>query len=281
VNGDRVAVAVAAAAAGYALAALFVSRSIRDPDRDLMRINVRGTNVPAVLGLPIAAAGLVVVGLVVVAGIVGLRAADAPRMSAAVAVVTVVMAAAGRYDDRRGDESVRGFGGHVKAAASGKLTGGAVKIAAGAAAGIAAGTIVADGRAIFEVGAVVALTANFINLTDRAPGRAGKVTLIMAAPLAALGTSSWTIAAAGVLGALVYSLRLDLREEAMLGDAGANSLGGVVGLGLAASLGETARLIALALLVAVNLASERWSFSRVIEATPFLARVDRWGRRAK
>jgi hypothetical protein len=65
----------------------------------------------------------------------------------------------------------------------------------------------------------------------------------------------------------------------MLGDAGANPLGAAVGLGIAVSL-PTVLSVAVAALVllALNLASEKWSFSRAIEATPWLKVVDMWGR---
>ena len=62
----------------------------------------------------------------------------------------------------------------------------------------------------------------------------------------------------------------------MLGDAGANPLGGVLGLGLALSLDETWRLVAIGVLVLLNLASEKWSFSKLIErvrAAPGLRHV--------
>jgi hypothetical protein len=70
----------------------------------------------------------------------------------------------------------------------------------------------------------------------------------------------------------------DLRERLMLGDAGANVLGAALGLGvvLACSPGvRTGVLVAVALL---NLASERVSFSRVINAVPPFRALDRFGR---
>ncbi len=64
----------------------------------------------------------------------------------------------------------------------------------------------------------------------------------------------------------------------MLGDAGANPLGAVLGVGLAASLDEPARLVAIVVLLALNLASEKWSFSKAIEASPPLRWLDGLGR---
>ena len=64
----------------------------------------------------------------------------------------------------------------------------------------------------------------------------------------------------------------------MLGDTGANPLGATVGLAAAQALGPRGRLVALAVVTALTLASEKVSFTRVIESTPVLRELDRWGR---
>jgi hypothetical protein len=65
----------------------------------------------------------------------------------------------------------------------------------------------------------------------------------------------------------------------MLGDCGANAVGALVGLRLAAVRRGDARAGLLAVVVALNLASEKVSFTRVIEATPGLRGLDRLVRR--
>jgi hypothetical protein len=65
----------------------------------------------------------------------------------------------------------------------------------------------------------------------------------------------------------------------MLGDAGSNVLGAVLGVGVVAACGPTARDVVLLSTAALNLAGELVSFSRVIEAVPPLRAVDRAGRR--
>jgi UDP-N-acetylmuramyl pentapeptide phosphotransferase/UDP-N-acetylglucosamine-1-phosphate transferase len=83
---------------------------------------------------------------------------------------------------------------------------------------------------------------------------------------------------AGLAGAALAALPFDLREEGMLGDAGANALGAVVGALLL--VGPILLLwAALGLLLALQLASERVSFSRVIEGNRVLRAADRLGRR--
>jgi len=84
---------------------------------------------------------------------------------------------------------------------------------------------------------------------------------------------------APVLGAVAGVLPADLAGRSMLGDCGANALGAGVATAAVGSLPRSARLLALLGVVGLNVASERVSFTAVIEATPWLQRLDRWGRR--
>ena len=78
---------------------------------------------------------------------------------------------------------------------------------------------------------LIALAANLANLLDRAPGRVIKYSLLAYAPLAIVaGAGPVGVAAAPVMGAALGMLPEDLRERVMLGDTGANVLGGVLGL---------------------------------------------------
>jgi UDP-N-acetylmuramyl pentapeptide phosphotransferase/UDP-N-acetylglucosamine-1-phosphate transferase len=278
VSVDQAMTAAAATLAGAGIARGLATLRLQAPPARLMRTNVSGTRVPAVLGGPHALAALLVLALLQMMAALGWGAARTNETGLAVAVVIVVMALAGTFDDLRGNESARGFMGHLRAAASLSLTGGVVKLASGAGAGLAAGLLVAGGGAIVEIALLVALTANLVNLMDRAPGRAGKVSLAVAVPLVLVGDPGWVVAAAGLLGALAGCLSLDLSERAMLGDAGANPLGAVLGLGLGVTLETTGRLAAIALLVVLNAASEKWSFSRAIERVGWLRALDDIGR---
>jgi hypothetical protein len=74
-------------------------------------------------------------------------------------------------------------------------------------------------------------------------------------------------------------LPADLGERVMLGDCGANAVGALTGLRLAAVESRSTRAGLLAAVVGLTLASEQVSFTRVIEATPGLRQLDRLGRR--
>ncbi|RGA03648.1 hypothetical protein DI270_017940, partial [Microbispora triticiradicis] len=69
-------------------------------------------------------------------------------------------------------------------------------------------------------------------------------------------------------------------ERAMLGDAGANALGALLGLAATARLNRPARLAALAAVAGLTAASEKISFTKVIAGNPVLNRLDMLGRRA-
>jgi hypothetical protein len=65
----------------------------------------------------------------------------------------------------------------------------------------------------------------------------------------------------------------------MLGDAGANALGALLGAAAARSLPRRARLALLAGIAALTVASEKVSFTKVIAASPPLNWLDMLGRR--
>jgi hypothetical protein len=124
---------------------------------------------------------------------------------------------------------------------------------------------------------VIAGTANLVNLLDLRPGRALKAGLLVGAPLATAGAGAGI--AAGAVGAAGGLLPADLDEQIMLGDAGANALGALLGTALAARTGPAGRAALLAGLVALTAASEKVSFTQVIQRTPVLRELDALGRR--
>jgi UDP-N-acetylmuramyl pentapeptide phosphotransferase/UDP-N-acetylglucosamine-1-phosphate transferase len=207
-----------------------------------------------------------------------------PGTRAAAAVVGGVAGLVGGYDDVAGarpdQAGDKGLAGHLRALRQGRMSAGAVKVAGiVSAAAVAAvltrrerGTLVDD---VLTTG-LVAGTANLVNLLDLRPGRAGKAGVLAAA--ATLGGPVGGLVA-GPLGATLAVLPEDLGERVMLGDCGANALGALLGLRLAALPGRGARAGLLGTVVALTLASEKVSFTKVIEATPGLRELDRLGRR--
>jgi Glycosyl transferase family 2 len=112
-----------------------------------------------------------------------------------------------------------------------------------------------------------ALAANFLNQLDTRPGRCLKAYLLAAGPLRA------------PLGLAVLLLPYDLDERTMLGDAGSNALGAVLGLKSVERLHGFSRWAAIGTLAGLNVLGERTSIGRLIERTPVLHELDRLGRR--
>ncbi|SDD20581.1 hypothetical protein SAMN05660690_3633 [Geodermatophilus telluris] len=259
----------AAARAGLAAAAALDGRPAGAPWR---RTNYAGRPVTLLGGPALAAAAT--------AG----AALGAPAGTRAAAVVAgTVSGLVGGYDDLAGarPEQARdkGLAGHLAALRAGRVSAGAVKVAGiGAAAAVTALLTRRDrgvADAVLTTG-LVAGTANLVNLLDLRPGRAAKAGALAAA-LTVRGPAGGLVA--GPLGAALAVLPDDLGERVMLGDAGANALGALLGLRLAAVPSRPVRTGLLAAVTALTLASERVSFTRVIEATPGLRELDRLGRR--
>jgi hypothetical protein len=246
------------------------------------RENFRGRRLPTAVGVLAALAALAVDAVVTV-----VVAAGADPDAAAVAGLRLATVAAlgfallGLLDDLGGAGESGGFRGHLGALASGRLTTGAIKLFGGAAVGVVVVSVREPdslGRVLAD-GALVALAANLGNLLDRAPGRTIKVALVaLAALVVGAGAEPRLAGVALVVGAGAGLLTADLGERMMLGDAGANVLGAALGLGVVLACSPGVRTVVLVVVAALNLASERVSFSRVIARVPPLRAADAWGR---
>lgn len=164
------------------------------------------------------------------------------------------VAAVGLADDLwSGPE--RGFRAHLR---SGRTTG-ILKLL-----GIPAVGLIATRR--LPGALLVGLAANALNQLDTRPGRALKAYLAAALPLDA------------PVAIAVLLLPYDLREMAMLGDAGSNALGAMLGLKSVERFTGRGRWAAIGALAGLTLLGERTSIGGWIERTPGLAWIDRLGR---
>lgn len=265
-SGGRLAASLASAAVALTVESM-LERGRSDSER-WHRRNYRGRDVD-LFGGPAAAAG---------AAVAATTAAIRGRPGGL--VVCAAAASLGLYDDLYGDRHARGLRGHIRELAAGRVTTGLVKMAGLTAAGAAAAaTERAPWADVVVDAALVAGAGNLLNLLDLRPGRALKVAALSGALLSA-GHGSASVTAAGTLGVAAALLPADLGERRMIGDCGANTLGALLGWTVAARGSRAGRVAALGLVVGLTLASERVSFSAVIDRTPVLAAVDGWGRRA-
>lgn len=254
-----------AAAAQYALRA-----ALRRTELD--RTNFRGRTVSLAGGPALA----------VSASVTGALGARSVREGAAVLTAGLGGGAVGLYDDivgaRPEQKAYKGFKGHLRGLREGRVTAGMAKVAGIGAAALLASAML-GGKRKFDVllgAGVIAGSANLLNLLDLRPGRALKTGLLVGGPLS-LGQNG--VGLAGPIGAASSLLPQDLDEDIMLGDSGANAMGAVIGVNVAARTGRFGRLLVLAGLTGLTLASEKVSFTKVIDKTPVLREIDGWGRR--
>ena len=268
-----------------AVAAFVVPAGVRGLlDAGLVRENYRGAVLAFPLGAVLATAGLVALApLAFLDDRADLELLD-PELRRWITYV-IGVAFLGFLDDSLGRgaavETPRGWRGHWRALVSGRLSTGAIK-AIGALA-LAAYAVSGTGRESVEYLADVALlilATNLFNLLDLRPGRAEKALLLLGTGLC-LG--AWTLGPIELLGVfagpILVGAWFTLRERAMLGDTGSNLVGAVAGVWLLTTLGESGRLVALAVVAALTIYGEFRSISAAIERIPPLRLLDSLGRR--
>jgi len=170
------------------------------------------------------------------------------------AVREPVVTAVGLLDDLLSGPE-RGFRSHVRAG----VTTGTLKAVAIPLYGLARTRSLSGGL-------LVALAANLLNQLDTRPGRALKTYLALA-----------PVVRAPLLPAVLVA-PYDLREMTMLGDAGSNALGAMLGLSSVDRFTGRGRKLAIAALAGLNLLGETRSLGELIERTPVLSQLDCLGR---
>lgn len=283
---------------GTFLAALAVTISavvrlllMRNPLPGLRGKNFKGVDLPMTGGVMILVTFLLVEGLfALIAGAAQSSAPD-PLPTALLqaffsnehlgsVILVMGFCLLGLLDDFAGNTTSKGFRGHVSAMHRGIITTGAIKATGGFCIALIVGAMFeASVVASLLDALVIVLTANVLNLLDLRPGRSVKGFFLIWIPLSLITwTTPYLPASAAVVAAAAVWLSSDLKEEAMLGDGGANLLGAVAGAGLAIATTVPAKIAALLLLILVTAASEKWSFTSVIDRTRPLRWFDSLGR---
>lgn len=191
------------------------------------------------------------------------------------------MGFAGVIDDLTGDIRIKGLINHVRSTLKNNMTTGFLKALIGfmAACIISLRTTGSFVELIVNV-LIITLYANTINLFDMRPGRAVKVFLAMAIIL--LFSAEGRLAEALPLIILILTVFIyisyDLREICMLGDTGANILGITLGYFSSLFLSFNTKLILLAILVFLNIISEKLSITEFINNNRILSFLDSLGR---
>lgn len=249
----------------------------------LVRTNFRGREVAFPAGAVLIACSLVALApLAVLDDRADLDLLDPELRRWAVYVLGVALL--GLLDDALGrghaDNTARGWRGHARAVIGGRFSTGAIKaVGALALAAYAASGRGQEGLDYVVDLALLLLVTNLFNLLDLRPGRAEKVFVAL---VAGLCLGAWTMAPlelVGVfMGPVVVVAWFTLRERAMLGDTGSNLIGALAGVAMLETLGDTGRLIGLAVVVALTVYGEFRSISATIDRVPPLRALDSLGR---
>ncbi|MEW5953043.1 MAG: hypothetical protein AB1815_04695 [Bacillota bacterium] len=239
-----------------------------------VRPNYRGEEIPM-------SAGIVMLPAAFLAVIPGAFLTGISILSAVTFMLGFLTAALlGLLDDVWGSRNTTGLKGHLRSLLKGRLTTGGLKALGGGVLGLILGLVLeTTWQGVILAALVIALSMNMINLLDLRPGRAGKGFLVILGVLAFPGWGRPELFFAAVIaGSLLAYLGADLRARAMMGDAGSNSLGLVLGLTAVWSLALPGQLVYLGVLVFFHLLTEKYSLTRIIAGNRVLNYLDLLGR---
>jgi len=190
--------------------------------------------------------------------------------------------ALGFLDDILGDKRVKGLRGHARALIhERRLTTGLIKAIGGGMAALFIGYHLYGPRPwlVLLSAAVIALSANAMNLLDLRPGRACGIFCLAAILLMVV---DWRRDSRLLLPELLYITlpalivwTHDGDARVMLGDTGSNLLGAALGLAVCVTFGAAVQAVLLAALIGLHLAAERVSLTTVIEGNTILRAIDR------
>lgn len=235
----------------------------------LERENFRGKRIPTGFGFLLVLTAVPVYAAGVCAG---------QSQQLVLLAVVVGFGALGLLDDIYGTREVGGFRGHLGLLLKGRVSTGLAKAIGGGILGLALGFVAAGFDPVVGIlnGLLISLAANTLNLLDLRPGRAVSCFWIgiLALAITPLGRSVYPDLIP-VLIPVVLLTALDRSARVMLGDAGSNVLGAVLGLSIMIGFEPVVRLVLVVLMLAVHLYAERYSISKLIESNRVLHQIDR------
>lgn len=257
--------------------------------------NYRSHDVPSGGGILFVLSSLAVAAVMVLVSNMTKQTSISFHPDVATGLVAIILGIGflGLLDDLLGDRSTSGFRGHFQLLLKGTLTTGMIKALGGVIFSFLVVQPFSDSLGIAVLNTLVmALFINFFNLLDLRPGRAIKVSLILGIAMFGAQAYRYRFDAAlfaqeegflipwGIfLGPAFVLLYQELKERLMLGDVGSNIVGAIIGYIFTVTFQDLwTKSVVLALLFSLNLLSEKFSFTRIIERTPGLRQLDELGR---
>ncbi|WP_202076748.1 hypothetical protein [Caldalkalibacillus salinus] len=188
----------------------------------------------------------------------------------------------GWIDDHYGEERVKGLKGHFfYLLKQGKLSTGLLKALMGIALSFFVATLYSEALAtVLFYTLLLSTSIHVSNLLDVRPGRSIKAFWIVCLfTISSLYAEHRLAILFPFLLSTFFLFEYDRRRKAMLGDTGANVLGGLAGVFLIQTHNLGLQMGSVMLFLFLSLFAERRSMTSYIEKTPWLSRLDRWGTR--
>ncbi|HEY3373878.1 MAG TPA: hypothetical protein VGK02_02300 [Candidatus Aquicultor sp.] len=280
----------------HAVTAAIISIVLLKPLKEMLRgagavkTNFRGVEVVNMLGLLIIVSWLFLMVIAVFASLLasqfGIVVPDGFIIGPEFAVMTSLLIIGagffGLIDDAFGNRESSGFKGHIGALVKGKLTTGGLKAIGIPATAVVVSSLLSGGIVnILGNAILISLFVNALNLLDLRPGRALKAYIPLQLLILFVGGSSLGTISAAMIGVALVLIAADLREEIMLGDTGSNILGAMIGFCAAAAFDWNVKLPLIVVLVLLQLLTEKYSISAIVERVGFLRALDNIGRRVE
>lgn len=186
----------------------------------------------------------------------------------------------GFIDDMLGQRDTLGFKGHFNQLFKGRLTTGGLKaLGGGLIAFFLALFFSSTWYDVIINSLIIALFANMLNLLDLRPGRAvkGFIFFFLLIIILAKGNIDWVLISP-ILGAVLIYFPADLKAQVMMGDAGSNVLGLILGYLCILYFSFYFRLGVLIFLILIHIYTEKYSLTKTIENNSLLRAIDNWGR---
>ena len=199
-------------------------------------------------------------------------------------MITIGLGILGFIDDFWGASQVKGLRGHFSSLLKGKITTGLLKAIGGYIICFLAVKSLPDSNLPLNIwrAALVALTANLLNLFDLRPGRALKVFFLLSILfLQQIQSEEMILLLFPFLFTALVFFPWDLAGRGMLGDSGANLLGGVLGLMALESTSFWLQFSFFCLLLFVHFLTEKVSLTQMIKRNRLLSFLDNLGRQHK
>ena len=195
-------------------------------------------------------------------------------------LIVLSLTFSGILDDILGDSSAKGIIGHTRCFIKGGFSTGIMKALTGGIIGI----LLALSRYETPIGffldiIMFPLCINLINLLDLRPGRAikGFSTLLFLIAISSGFKEIWIVLP--MITSLCCYLKGEMEERYMLGDTGANLIGGILGFYAVITLPMQGKLILTIFLITIQLFAEFYSLSRWIDTIPLLRKIDQFGKK--